>query len=93
MEGKFYIMNIPKTKYREMIGARLAELRRLSLETTNHEITYEQANEVLFQTLLSLTGYLGNDEISETLGEIADTYMEIVEQSGVGSYSFYGEDK
>jgi hypothetical protein len=47
---------------------------------------------VLFQTLLSITGYLGNDEISETLEEIANVYMEIVEQSGVDFYSFYEDD-
>jgi hypothetical protein len=71
-----------------MIVARLEELRRLSLETSNPEKAYE----VLFQTLLSITGYIGKDEISETLGEIAFTYMQIVEQSGMDFYSFYGDD-
>ena len=75
-----------------MIVARLEELKRLSSETSAPTKAYEQANEVLFQTLLSVTGYLGNDEISETLEEIANTYMQIVEQSGVDFYSFYGDD-
>jgi hypothetical protein len=48
---------------------------------------------VLFQTLLSIAGYMGNDEISETLEEIASTYMQIVEQSDVDFYSFYGDGK
>jgi len=89
MEGKSYIMNVSKTTYREMIIASLEELRRLALETNDPEKAYEEANEVLFQTLLSIAGYMENDEISETLEEIASTYMQIVEQSGVDFYSFY----
>jgi hypothetical protein len=85
-------MNVSKATYREMIVARLEELKRLSSETSAPAKAYEQANEVLFQTLLSVTGYIGNDEISETLEEIANTYMQIVEQSGVDFYSFYGDD-
>jgi hypothetical protein len=68
-------------------------LKRLSSETSTPAKVYEQANEILFQALLSVAGYLGNDEISETLEEIANTYMQIVEQSGVDFYSFYGDDK
>ena len=85
-------MNISKATYREMIVARLEELKRLSSETSSPAKAYEQANEILFQTLLSVAGYIGNDEISETLEEIANTYMQIVEQSGVDFYSFYGDD-
>ena len=86
-------MNVSKATYREMIVARLEELRRLLSEINTPEKAYEEANEVLFQTLLSITGYIENDEISETLEEIANTYMQIVEQSGVDFYSFYGDDK
>jgi hypothetical protein len=81
MEGKSYIMNVSKTTYREMIIARLEELRRLALDINDPEKTYEEANEVLFQTLLNITDYIGNNEISETLEEIASTYIQIVEQS------------
>jgi hypothetical protein len=76
-----------------MIKGRLEGLRRLSLEINDPEKAYEEANEVLFQTLLNITDYIGNDEISETLEEIASTYMQIVEQSNVDFYSYYGEDK
>jgi hypothetical protein len=55
-------MNVSKATYKDMIVVRLEELRRLSSEISNPEVTYEQANEVLFQTLLSVTGYIGNDE-------------------------------
>ena len=85
-------MNVSKATYKEMIVARLDELKRLSSEISAPAKAYEQANEVLFQALLSVTGYLGNDEISEIVEEIANTYMQIVEQSGVDFYSFYGED-
>jgi hypothetical protein len=86
------VMNVSKATYKDMIVARLEELKRLSSETSTPAKAYEQANEVLFQTLLSVAGYLGDDEISEILEEIANTYMQIVEQSGVDFYSFYGED-
>jgi hypothetical protein len=91
-EGEPSIMSVSKATYKDMIVARLEELKRLCSETGTPAKAYEQANEVLFQTLLSVTGYIGNDEISETLEEIANTYMQIVEQSGVDFYSFYGED-
>jgi len=86
-------MNVFKVTYREMIVARLEEPRRLLYEINTPEKAYEEANEVLFQTLLSITGYIENDEISESLEEIANTYMQIVEQLGVDFYSFYGNDE
>ncbi len=72
-EGKPSIMNVSKATYREMIVAMLEELKKLSSETCSTKKAYEQANEVLFQTLLSFTGYIGNDKISETLEEMANT--------------------
>ena len=86
-------MNVSKVTYREMIVAKLEELKRLSSEISSRTKAYKQANEVLFQTLPSVIGYIGNNEIRETLEEIASTYMQIVEQSDIDFYSFYGDSK
>src|SRR5436309_2390709 len=58
-EGKPSIMNVSRATYRDMIVARLEELKRLSSETSTPAKAYEQANEILFQTLLSVAGYIG----------------------------------
>ncbi len=82
---------ISKEQSREMIQGRLREMQGILAGAVDPLEAFDQANQVLFQLLLNITSYLEDDEISEALEEIADTYANIGDLAGVQYQAFYAD--